>query len=250
MTRTATVAIDPHVHSDGSYDGREPVELILEHAAEIGLDGVVITDHDTIEESLRAAELAPQYGLLGIPGVEVSTRHGHLLALGVETRLERGLPFDTTVERVREAGGVAVVPHPFQRSRHGVKRRHLTDGDAIEGYNSMLFTGYRNRRARAFAAVHGYPTVGASDAHYLPNVGRAYTQIRIDLDAASLERGAIDGQTVIEAIRQGATEIRGKRTPVTRSTLQYAKGAVRKGTYLATSRVPFVPTVPASMRES
>lgn len=250
MTRTTTVAIDPHVHSEGSYDGREPVELILEHAAEIGLDGVVVTDHDAIEESLRAVALAPKYGLLGIPGVEVSTRHGHLLALGVETCPERGKSFEKTVECVRELGGVAVVPHPFQRSRHGVRKRNLTDCDAIEVYNSMLFTGYRNRRANAFAAAREYPKVGASDAHSVRNVGRAYTQIRIDLDAAALTRAAINGRAVVEAIRTGATQTRGRRTPINRSALQYAKGALRKGTYLATSHVPFLPTVPASMRES
>lgn len=249
MTRTATVAIDPHVHSEGSYDGREPVELLLEHVADLELDGIVVTDHDAIEESLHAADLASEYGLLGIAGVEVSTSHGHLLAIGVETRPERGRPLAETVERVRDLGGVAVVPHPFQRSRHGVRKRHLTDCDAIEVYNSMVFTGYRNRRARAFAAARRYPMVGASDAHILPNVGRAYTEIRIDLDAASLRPEAIDGAAVVEAMRAGATEIRGKRTPIHRSARQYAKGALRKGTYLATSRLPLVPTLPASMAD-
>ncbi|EMA43367.1 CehA/McbA family metallohydrolase [Halococcus saccharolyticus] len=247
MTETATVAIDPHVHSEGSYDGREPVELLLEHVADLELDGIVVTDHDAIEESLRAAELAPEYGLLGIPGVEVSTSHGHLLAIGVETRPKRGRSLTETVERVRDLGGVAVVPHPFQRSRHGVRKRNLSDCDAIEVYNSMVFTGYRNRRARAFAAAHDYPKVGASDAHTLPNVGRAYTEIRIDLDAASLRSEAIDGEAVVEAMRAGATEIKGKRTPIHRSARQYTKGALRKATYLATSRMPVVPTVPASM---
>ncbi|WP_273836137.1 PHP domain-containing protein [Halococcus sp. PRR34] len=249
MSQTATVAIDPHVHSEGSYDGREPVELLLEHVADLELDGIVVTDHDAIEESLRAAELAPEYGLLGIPGVEVSTSHGHLLAIGVETRPEQGRSLTETVERVRDLGGVAVVPHPFQRSRHGVRKRYLTDCDAIEAYNSMVFTGYRNRRARAFATAHEYPKVGASDAHTLPNVGRAYTEIRIDLDAASLRSEAIDGEAVVEAMRAGATEIKGKRTPIHRSARQYTKGAFRKGAYLATSRMPVVPTVPASMSE-
>lgn len=250
MTRTATVAIDPHVHSEGSYDGREPVELLLEHAEDIGLDGIVVTDHDAIGESLRAADLAADYGLLGIPGVEVSTRAGHLLAIGVEERPKRGLSLAKTVECIRESGGVAVVPHPFQRSRHGIRKKHLTDCDAIEVYNSMVFTGYRNRRARAFAAAREYPKVGASDAHFLPNVGRAYTEIRIDLDAAALGVDDIDGRAVVDAIRRGATEIRGRRTPIHRSVRQYAKGALRKGTYLATSQVPFLPTVPASMSES
>lgn len=246
MPSTTTIAVDPHVHSDGSYDGHEPVELILEHAADIGLDSVVITDHDEIEESLRAARLAPRYGLIGVPGVEVSTAHGHLLALGIEELPVSGKPFDETVEEIREMDGVAVVPHPFQRSRHGVRKRRITDCDAVEVYNSMLFTGYRNRRARSFAKRNEYPKLGASDAHYLPNVGRAYTEITIET-AHGLTGADITSEMVIGALSDGATRIQGKRTPVHKSTKQYAKGAVRKSSYLLTSRMPVIPTIPASM---
>ncbi|ADJ16021.1 PHP-associated domain-containing protein [Halalkalicoccus jeotgali] len=246
MSTSITISVDPHVHSEGSYDGHEPVELILEHAADIGLDGVVITDHDEIEHSIRAAELAPRYGLIGIPGVEVSTAHGHLLAIGVEELPDAGNPFEDTVEEVRELGGVAAVPHPFQRSRHGVRKRRIEDCDAIEVYNSMLFTGYRNRRARAFAERHAYPKLGASDAHYLPNVGRAYTEITIETDGASTIAD-VPRETVIDALSEGATRIQGRRTPIRKSTVQYAKGAARKSSYLITSRMPVVPTVPASM---
>lgn len=250
MTSQIPFAIDFHVHSDDSYDGHEPIELILEHAADIGLDGVVITDHDEISESLRAAELAPEYGLIGIPGVEVSTKHGHLLAIGVEERPDPGQPFMETVETVRELGGIAIVPHPFQRSRHGVRKRNIEDADAIETYNSMVFTGYRNRRARTFARRRDYPEIGASDAHYLPNVGKAYTEILVTPDAVNSTRTNIDGDELVEAILEGRTQIRGKRTPIHKSTVQYAKGAVRKSTYLLTSRAPLVPTVPASMERS
>jgi predicted metal-dependent phosphoesterase TrpH len=250
MTAQIPFAIDFHVHSDDSYDGHEPIELVLEHAADIGLDGVVITDHDEIDESLRAAEIAPEYGLVGIPGVEVSTRHGHLLAIGVEERPDPGQPFVDTVQTVRDLGGIAIVPHPFQRSRHGVRKRHIRDADAIEVYNSMLFTGYRNRRARTFARRREYPEIGASDAHYLPNVGRAYTEILVTPDAANPTKAEIDGDDLIDAILEGRTQIRGKRTPVYKSSIQYAKGAVRKSTYLLTSRAPLVPTVPASMDRS
>jgi predicted metal-dependent phosphoesterase TrpH len=246
MSPTITISVDPHVHSDGSYDGHEPVELILEHAADIGLDSVVITDHDEIEQSLRAAELAPRYGLIGIPGIEVSTAHGHVLALGVEELPVSGRPFEETVAEVRKMGGVAAVPHPFQRSRHGVRRRRIDDCDAVEVYNSMLFTGYRNRRARAFAKRNDYPKLGASDAHYLPNVGRAYTEIEIEI-AREMTKSDITCDTVIEALSEGATRIQGKRTPIHKSTKQYAKGAVRKSSYLVTSRMPVVPTIPASM---
>jgi predicted metal-dependent phosphoesterase TrpH len=244
MSNTITVTVDPHVHSEGSYDGHEPVELVLEHASDIGLDCVVITDHDEIDESLYAAEIAPEFGLIGVPGVEVSTAQGHLLAIGVEERPPRGETFDETVETVREMGGAAVVPHPFQRSRHGVRKRFIEDCDAVEVYNSMLFTGYRNRRADTFARRRDYPRVGASDAHYLPNVGRAYTEVTIEGATSARE---VDSATLVDALRAGETAISGRRTPVHKSTRQYAKGAVKKSAYLLTRRLPVVPTVPASM---
>ncbi|MFC7232126.1 CehA/McbA family metallohydrolase [Saliphagus sp. GCM10025308] len=250
MSAHIPFAIDFHVHSESSYDGHEPLELILEHAADIGLDGVVITDHDEIDASLEAAELASRYGLVGIPGVEVSTAQGHLLAIGVEERPEPGRPFQTTVERVRELGGLAIVPHPFQRSRHGVRRRHILDVDAIEVYNSMLFTGYQNRRARRFARRREYPKVGGSDAHYLPNVGRAYTEVIVTSTDEDVTRATIDGDHLVDAILEGRTRIQGKRTPIRKSTVQYAKGAVRKSSYVITKRTPLIPTVPASMDRS
>lgn len=246
--RGIALRIDPHVHSEGSYDGREPVELILEHAADIELDGVVITDHDTIEESRRAAELAPEYGLVGIPGVEVSTSSGHLLAIGVDERPPKGRPFDETVAIVRDLGGVAVVPHPFQRSRHGVRKRYIGDCDGIEVYNSMLFTGYRNRRAHTFARRRGYPEIGASDAHVIPYVGRAFTEVTLPDVEPGTPPAAIDGTAVVDALRAGETQLRGKRTPIHRSARQYAKGAARRTAFYVTSTAPYLDPWPVSMR--
>ncbi|ELZ53440.1 MULTISPECIES: CehA/McbA family metallohydrolase [Halorubrum] len=258
-----TVSIDPHVHSEGSYDGHEPVELILEHAAEIGLDAVVITDHDVIRESKRAAEIAPEYGLIGIPGVEVSTAHGHLLAIGVDRMPPRGRPYDETVRAVHELGGVAVVPHPFQRSRHGVRRRNIptpgpdddsdadgavdgagADGavgeesetgavdevDAIEVFNAWLFTGNRNRRARRFAAEHGYPGVAASDAHHLQYVGRAFTELTIEGRAST---AAVTADDVLAAIRRGTTTVEGRRAPIRMAAKHYVGAASRRSAYYA-----------------
>jgi len=236
MADRLTVRIDPHVHSHASYDGKDPVELILAHANEIGLDAVVITDHDTIHESLRAAELAPEYGLVGVPGVEVSTADGHLLAVGVEEMPELRRPLGETVKEVRALGGVAIVPHPFQRTRHGVRKRNITDCDAIEVYNSWLFTGYRNRRARRFAMEQGYSHVGGSDAHTTKMVGRAHTEIRFD---SELTRNKVTSDVIVDAIRGGATEIYGRRAPVYRSASHYVKGAGKKTTYALLSMVPF-----------
>ncbi|MDZ5812208.1 PHP domain-containing protein [Halorubrum sp. AD140] len=259
---SVTVSIDPHVHSDESYDGHEPIELILEHAAEIDLDAVVITDHDVIGESKRAAELAPEYGLIGIPGVEVSTADGHLLAIGVERMPPRRKPYDETVAWIHERGGVAIVPHPFQRSRHGVRERNIPvpdagdeaapavgdsasdppvvddvaeigeidEVDAVETFNAWLFTGYRNRRARRFAAEYDYPGVAASDAHHLEYVGRAFTEVEIE----GVESVAdVTGAHVLDAIRDGTTTVDGRRAPVRMAAKHYVGAAGRKSGYYA-----------------
>lgn len=239
MDSGVTVSIDPHVHSEDSYDAHEPVELLLEQASDIGLDGIVVTDHDAIGESLRAAELAPEYGLLGIPGVEVSTAAGHLLAIGVESCPEPHRPLSETITEIREAGGAAVVPHPFQRTRHGIRRRRLTDCDAIEVYNSWIFTGYRNRRARQFAERHEYPGVAASDAHSAKYLGRAYTELTIDqVDS----RATLDSDHVVEALVDGDADVHGRRQPLVRSFQHYFMGAgkkVQRGVVSNTPNVAF-----------
>jgi predicted metal-dependent phosphoesterase TrpH len=230
MMRRTTLRLDPHVHSAASYDGRDPPAMLLEQAADIGLDAVVITDHDEIGSSLWAAEIAPEYGLIGIPGVEVSTAHGHLLAIGVEECPKPGRPLEETVTRVRELGGAAVVAHPFQRTRHGARSRAIrrADPDGIETYNAWLFTGYRNRRARSFAARHDYTGLAGSDAHSVTTVGRAFTEIELDGP-----KEAIGTDEVVETIRRGATDVHGRRAPMHRCAGHYVKGAGRKAAWAA-----------------
>ena len=212
-----------HCHSSLSYDGRDPVELLLEQAAAVGLDALAVTDHDEIDASLAAAEQAPEYGLVGIPGMEVTSEAGHVLALGVEELVPPGLPFVETLDRIRSQGGIAVIPHPFQRSRHGVaphiSEETLAGADAIEVYNSRLFTGRSNRTAERFAAARNLPMTAGSDAHIAEMVGQAVTEI----DAHDQ---SVAG--VLDAIREGRTSVVGKRTPWRISLRQFGGGVRRR----------------------
>jgi len=214
-----------HVHSAHSYDGRDPIRDLLERAAAVGLDAIAVTDHDVIEGSLEAVEAAPEYGLLAIPGMEVSSAAGHVLALGVEEAVEPGLPFGETVDRIHELGGIAVVPHPFQKSRSGVLAKISTDeleaADAIEVYNSRLLTGRANRRAARFARRRNIPMTAGSDAHISEMVGQATTTV--DADERSVE-------AVLEAVREGRTTVEGTRTPWHISFRQAAGGVRRRVT--------------------
>jgi predicted metal-dependent phosphoesterase TrpH len=176
-----TITLDAHVHTDASYDCSTTPERVVDAALAAGLDAVAVTDHDAVDGARRAVDAAAGTDLLVVPSVEVSTAEGHLLALGVEWAPEADRPFAETVTAVREAGGVAIVPHPFQVSRHGAGRAAMADCDldGVEALNAVAVTGYQNRRARGFAASEGYPTIGGSDAHRPDLIGRAFTSVAL-----------------------------------------------------------------------
>ncbi|WP_070365164.1 PHP domain-containing protein [Halodesulfurarchaeum formicicum] len=217
------LTVELHAHSARSYDGRDPVEMLLEQAAAVGLDAIAVTDHDAFDASQRAVELAPEFDLIGIPGMEVTSAAGHVLALGIDRKIPKGLPFSETLDAIHEAGGIAVVPHPFQKSRSGVapniSRAALASADAIEVYNSRLLTGRANRKARAFAEKHGLPQTAGSDAHIAEMVGQAITAVDANSHTAA---------GIVDAIRAGKTTVEGHRTPWHISFRQAAGGAKRR----------------------
>ncbi|WP_254537865.1 CehA/McbA family metallohydrolase [Halomarina litorea] len=224
------LSVELHAHSDLSYDGRDPVELLLEQAAAVGLDALAVTDHDEIDESLRMAEIAPEYGLVGITGMEITSEAGHVLGLGLSERIPAGLSFTETLDRIWEQDGVAVVPHPFQRARHGVaphiSQEELASADAIEVYNSRLFTGRSNRRAERFAERRDLPQTAGSDAHIAEMVGQAVTQVATD------DRSPAG---ILDALTDGRTTVVGQRTPWRISMRQFGGGVKRRIGRAATS---------------
>ena len=68
---------DLHVHSSAS-DGTEPPAEVMRRAAQVGLDVVALTDHDTVAghaEARRALDSLPR-SLTLLPGMELSCRLG------------------------------------------------------------------------------------------------------------------------------------------------------------------------------
>jgi len=172
---------DLHIHTTAS-DGAATVPELLEHVARTpDLRVIAITDHDSIAGAKEAARLARQFGLTVIMGEEVSTADGHLLALFIETFLPLGRPAAETIAAIHAQGGLAIAPHPFDRSVPSLGRSGLQhdgwDFDAIEGFNAGVFWSQRgcNRAAQRAAAAMGLPAVGGSDAHTLATIGLGYT---------------------------------------------------------------------------
>jgi predicted metal-dependent phosphoesterase TrpH len=192
---------DLHIHSTYS-DGRADVKEIIKAATRSGLDGIALTDHDTMKglPAARRYIKEQKLDLILIPGIEVNTLEGHLLVLGVEKPPERKKSPEETIEKAHELGGIANVPHPYHPFRHAIGR--IPNADAVEVYNSKHLFGLANGRAKLEARRRGMSMVAGSDSHFADTVGLGVTEI---------EAEDVDG--VLEAIRSGRTRILGRRTP-------------------------------------
>ena len=216
---TLMLRFDLHVHTNYSRDGQSSVEEILMAAKAKGLDGVAITDHDTTAGARYALEVCDKVapGLLVIPGEEISTRSGHLIVLGIVKDIPRGTSVSDAIKIGHEMGGTVVVPHPYNRPRHGMS---IPEGaDAVEAYNSRFIFGVHNRLAKSRAKRMKLPTVAGSDAHIANFVGTAVTIVNID------EKNV---PAVLRAIREGKTSVVVKKTPLVVYVAQIVKGWAKK----------------------
>jgi len=213
------LACDLHVHSNFSKDGESSIEEILKCAEEAGLDAIAITDHDSVDGVKRA--LACSTTVLVIPGIEVSTKQGHLLVLGVTDLIPAGLDVIVTVEIARRMGALAILPHPYHMWRHGVARRKkagMDIVDAVEVFNSRYIVGSANTKAARIAKRLGKPCVGGSDAHNARFVGFGRTFVDAEKNVPA----------ILDAIRAGKVSCGGKKTPLRTYTHQSINNTWKK----------------------
>ena len=203
---------DLHIHTIYSYDGTASVPAVLHRAKQIGLDVIAITDHDEIEGALKALELSPTYGVEVIPGIEITTAEGDLLALNITRKIGRGQLLTDTALQVGEAGGFCIAPHPMAGG-FGMKSlnaypilealRNLNVASvliAIETFNATTIDRMSNHYARILADRLDIAQTGSSDAHVAEAIGLGATQF--------------EGQTaqdLIKALYRGNVRIHKKK---------------------------------------
>jgi predicted metal-dependent phosphoesterase TrpH len=170
--------LDLHLHSEYSGDGMGSPEEIIKILKKKGLNGMAITDHNTIKGSLKALGIAPK-DFIVIPGIEISTSDGHIIALNVRETIQRELSAEETVEKILDLGGTPIVPHLF-RSMSGIKKENLmkikSKVSVIEVFNSCSVPTTNLKTAKVAKDLKLGGT-GGSDAHNPKYVGWGYTTI-------------------------------------------------------------------------
>ncbi len=177
------IVVDLHMHTDWSHDCSIPVADLLDHAEEIGLGAIAVTDHNVFGGALEAVGLARSRELIVIPGEEVKTdAQGEVIGLFLEEEIPRGMSFGDTIDAIREQGGLVYLPHPFDRL-HAIPdpatlHRHLAEIDVFEVFNARLLRDSFNDEALRFARKYRLLQGAGSDAHVLQGVGTGALRMR------------------------------------------------------------------------
>jgi predicted metal-dependent phosphoesterase TrpH len=171
--------IDTHMHSNHSNDSRSKVESIVERAVGLGLGAIAVTDHNSWEGAREAQRLA-MGRILIIPGAEIKTDRGDVVALFVSEEIA-ARQYAVVIDEIKSKGGVSIVPHPGDSPKLTAEDMRLADG--IEAFNSTC-TRKSNERARNVVAELKKPAFAASDAHMVSEIGNGRTRVA---DCATLE---------------------------------------------------------------
>jgi predicted metal-dependent phosphoesterase TrpH len=179
--RRRTMRFDHHLHTSRHSPDSEidPLELV-EHAREIGLDGIVITEHDYQWEPGELVDLAGRAAPLRVfSGAEISAREGHFLVYGLPDldEIPPGVDLAELLRVVRGHDGAIVAAHPFRWDQpfKAIVAEHGAVFDALELVSKNITRETRSQ-TEALLRAHPMGATGSSDAHEIRNVGCYFTE--------------------------------------------------------------------------
>ncbi len=167
MAKNQLIKGDFHIHSKYSYDSNTELRAILEKASEQGMNTISITDHETMEGSLKAREIASNFDIEVWLGMEIATTAGDIIGLKLKEEV-RSRAWEDVIHDIRDQGGIVILPHPYR----GHKRiEELAAAvDIVE-----VFNGHDKPenvlRSVELARTFNKPGIAGSDAHLLSEIG-------------------------------------------------------------------------------
>jgi hypothetical protein len=205
------LACDLHTHTVHS-DGALTVPELAALAVDRGLDVVAVTDHNTISHHSELGLAAARYGIVLVPGQEITTDGGHAGALGDVGWIDFRRSADTWLDAVEAAGGLLSVNHPLAGPAswiHPMRRRP----PLVEVWHwSWLDLRWTTQLAWWLAWDPAAVPVGGSDWHREGSdapLGEPTTWVECaDLTSAAVLDGLRSGRVAISATRDGPVLLR------------------------------------------
>lgn len=215
---------DFHAHTRFSDGFLSPFDLVVQ-ARRRGLDAFAVTEHNLVFPAQWARWFS---GLVGGPtvivGEEITAKHFHVIALGLERRVRAGSPLRAVAHEVHQQGGLVVAAHPVRRFWQSlVPARDVLDGAEImhpiafrgaarEGGGDEGEGGFRWDEMREFfedAARDGHAltAIGSSDYHFMSPLGVCRTYVFLEPGAASAHAARPSEADVLAALRSRSTVV-------------------------------------------
>ncbi|MCQ2078863.1 MAG: PHP domain-containing protein [archaeon] len=183
---------DLHVHTCYSNDGVSTPEQVIEACVAGGIDIVAVTDHNEFKAYFDIKD--NDRGIIVVPAEEVSSKEGHIVALGIDRHIERDMSIQETIDAIHEAGGYAIAAHPYRWwSGLGPKNTINHEFDGTEAMNARSIPS-ANRKSYRLARKLGRPMSAGSDAHSPERIGWGYLE---------LPDGLKTWQDVVQAVMEG-----------------------------------------------
>jgi hypothetical protein len=195
------LAVDLHVHAAPGDGALLPWDLARE-ARRRGLDAIAVTNHNQMIGVLATSPRSTPFGVLLIPGEEITMPHAHMAAVGLSHAIDWQGSIPAIAAAVHAQGGVAIAAHPVGDQRASWTDDDFRAVDGVEVAHPSMFASAAYRRDLRSAydeARRAHPNIaaiGSSDDHTAEPIGlcRTYVFVR-EATAAG----------VVDAIRSGRT---------------------------------------------
>ena len=201
--------IDHHIHTSRHSPDSEidPYDLVR-RARSVGLDAVVITEHDYQWNAGELAELAARAAPLAVfSGAEISAREGHFLVYGLPSleQAPSGIALRDLLTVVRRHQAAIVAAHPFRWDQpfDEIVAEHGAAFDALELVSNNVTSDIRSR-TQALLRTHPMAATGSSDAHEVDVVGCYFSEFETPIHTIADFVAALRGGHVRPRHRAGA----------------------------------------------
>ena len=172
------VRMDLHIHTSASPDSLGDIITRIKRAKKADLDIIAITDHNTVNQKIRGKRIIEKDGVKLLVGEEISTDKGEVIGLFLKKPIKQG-KLEYVLDEIKSQEAIAVLPHPFKRSRIVHYPEFLKDIDLIEVWNGRT-SFEENYKALIFANLNEKYISCGSDAHFPFEVGRSILEITDD----------------------------------------------------------------------
>jgi predicted metal-dependent phosphoesterase TrpH len=196
---------DLHIHTNFS-DGFSSPQEVVKAAIEKNINCVCITDHHETKGAIEAMRFGFDKDILVIPGIEVTTKLGHILGINIKKIIPAGLSPERTIEEIRRQGGLAIIAHPFdwpiEDFMGGEEKIRALGPDlvGIEVFNAAVFARSSNKTAFDFARKNNFSFTAGSDSHRADFLGRGYLELPDNIQST---------EDLLEAIKKKTAEAKG-----------------------------------------